>query len=1028
MKKSTTIFLFLFLHVVALQSQPVSISHLNTTNGLSDNSVRCAITDKNGFLWVGTANGLNRYDGHSVTTYYQTLQPQLCSDNIAGIFCDSRNRIWVGSYSGVTMIDESRRFHKVIFNDSVKTNYSCAVIIESPKLGIIMYTSKGHYCFDEKKGSWYPLKWSTDEQFRIGWRDNTRLDSERYIQTGFDKLIILDYARQQKSFEFDLPYAISSCRINDDEILVAVFEGKLVRVSISQKKILKEYPLTRMQNGKLVNTNIVRLRQAANGEIIITTGVGGLFVFDPLSEKFSQYKHHPLDPGSLSDNAKENIFCDATGNVFVCGGNNGLDYFNIKNYSPGHITIFPGAAGELYDGRINCIEKDRKNRLWLGGKDCLLMFDPFTGKSAIYRYYYPVLNIGERAYEINCICIDNKDRVWVGTNGGGIGMLNEATGQFIKFSADSLNGKKPGFVSNIIFNITAGNNDTIWIGCSVGAVLFNTTTYTTDTVRPSIQVKEDKDRAVIRIFKDSRANTWLGTWNNGIYWYDPDHSRLNEVKYPGNKKASFVTDFAEDKNGRIYVATSDGVAYIDEQGTAMIYTSENGREYKDCIALLKGNNNQLWFSSDKTLSVLNTSTKTFQSFDEKIGHRSYGFNAGAVVLTDSVQYWASERGIIFFNPDKLGATTAVLNPVVYAVHTTDSSYSFVASDAISLSYKNNTLSFSFTTIDLYGGDNIIYQYKLSNLDNEWINSAGIRQVRYNSLRPGKYSFQVRASVDGINWSSLSNTITVRIRAALWQKWWFRALGVLLIAGIVFYFFRRRVSVIKEREKIRSQYEQKIAEVEMASLRAQMNPHFMFNSLNSINNFILKNDPDNASGYLTKFSRLMRLILDNSRSEWVLLENELKALELYIQLEAVRFDHAFSYSIEVNRDINTETVIVPPLLIQPYVENAIWHGLLHRKTPGGRLDIKLWKNDGVLHIEIEDNGVGREESKRMKSKTATRHKSHGMKITAERMDIVNKVYNVDAGVTITDLDTEKDRNGTRVLITLKYKTHDSHYSG
>jgi sensor histidine kinase YesM len=207
----------------------------------------------------------------------------------------------------------------------------------------------------------------------------------------------------------------------------------------------------------------------------------------------------------------------------------------------------------------------------------------------------------------------------------------------------------------------------------------------------------------------------------------------------------------------------------------------------------------------------------------------------------------------------------------------------------------------------------------------------------------------------------------------------------------------------------------------------MNPHFMFNSLNSINNFILKNDQDNASDYLTKFSRLMRLILDNSRSEWVLLENELKALQLYIELEAVRFDNAFSYSLEVTKDIDTQTVKVPPLIIQPYVENAIWHGLLHRKKAGGRIDIKLWGNYNVFYIEIKDNGVGRDEAKRLKSKTAVKQKSHGMKITAQRIEVVNKIYNVDAGVTITDLNDETGNSGTSVLISFKYKNHDSHNS-
>lgn len=214
---------------------------------------------------------------------------------------------------------------------------------------------------------------------------------------------------------------------------------------------------------------------------------------------------------------------------------------------------------------------------------------------------------------------------------------------------------------------------------------------------------------------------------------------------------------------------------------------------------------------------------------------------------------------------------------------------------------------------------------------------------------------------------------------------------------------------------------------MHALRAQMNPHFMFNSLNSINNFILKNDPDNASGYLTKFSRLMRLILDNSRSEWVVLENELRALELYIQLEVVRFDEVFDYELIVDPGVDISTTFVPPMIIQPYVENAIWHGLLHRNAPGGKISIRIWREQDMLNIKIEDNGVGRAEASRLKSKSAMKHKSHGLKITAERMDIVNKIYNVDARVKIDDLvNGNGGPAGTKVLLTLKDQNHESHH--
>jgi ligand-binding sensor domain-containing protein/putative methionine-R-sulfoxide reductase with GAF domain len=231
----------------------------------------------------------------------------------------------------------------------------------------------------------------------------------------------------------------------------------------------------------------------------------------------------------------------------------------------------------------------------------------------------------------------------------------------------------------------------------------------------------------------------------------------------------------------------------------------------------------------------------------------------------------------------------------------------------------------------------------------------------------------------------------------------------------------------EEEKLKAETslvetERQTAEMEMQALRAQMNPHFMFNSLNSINNFILKNDPDNASQYLTRFSRLMRLILDNSREEWVLLENELKALQLYIEMEAIRFDNVFDYKISMALDVNPSSVIVPPMIVQPYVENAIWHGLLHRKEAGSKLQIDIWKNNGELFIKIEDNGVGREEAEHLKSKFSSHKKSHGMKITAKRLDMVNKIYKVDAKVKIDDLKNGSDKSaGTSVLLQLKYKT-------
>jgi LytS/YehU family sensor histidine kinase len=219
--------------------------------------------------------------------------------------------------------------------------------------------------------------------------------------------------------------------------------------------------------------------------------------------------------------------------------------------------------------------------------------------------------------------------------------------------------------------------------------------------------------------------------------------------------------------------------------------------------------------------------------------------------------------------------------------------------------------------------------------------------------------------------------------------------------------------------------QRTTEVEMQALRAQMNPHFMFNSLNSINNFILKNDADNASAYLTRFARLMRLILDNSREDWVTLENELKALQLYIEMESLRFDNAFDYYINIAPDVTPISVLIPPLIIQPYVENAIWHGLMHRKEKGSRLGIIIEKKNDYLEVRIEDNGIGRDAAQQLKSKFGMHKKSHGMQITHERLRMVNAVYAVDARTEVQDLVLEDGTvSGTSVILTMKYKKHES----
>jgi tetratricopeptide (TPR) repeat protein len=233
--------------------------------------------------------------------------------------------------------------------------------------------------------------------------------------------------------------------------------------------------------------------------------------------------------------------------------------------------------------------------------------------------------------------------------------------------------------------------------------------------------------------------------------------------------------------------------------------------------------------------------------------------------------------------------------------------------------------------------------------------------------------------------------------------------LLVFAGISRFRYKRK----RDDEQLKTEFKKQLAQAETKALRAQMNPHFIFNSLNSINSFVIDQKHEIASDYLIKFSKLIRLILDNSRSETISLDKELETLKLYVLLESARFDNKFVCVYNIAEDVNTSTIMIPPMLLQPFVENAIWHGLM-QKEGEGTITVEIKKQDeDFLDISIIDNGIGREKAAQLKSKTAT-HTSHGLKVTSQRIDMMNKLNSTGAQVNIIDLkDDQGNAMGTKV---------------
>ena len=242
-----------------------------------------------------------------------------------------------------------------------------------------------------------------------------------------------------------------------------------------------------------------------------------------------------------------------------------------------------------------------------------------------------------------------------------------------------------------------------------------------------------------------------------------------------------------------------------------------------------------------------------------------------------------------------------------------------------------------------------------------------------------------------------------------NTWWFMTIFCLLCGGLGYLLYQRIGKTMKDRNAIN----EKFIWSRLTALRAQMNPHFIFNALNSIQDFILTSDSRSANKYLSHFAKLMRYVLNSSEKEWVTLKDEMNALNLYLELEALRFNHELDYSVDVDEKIQSGSTILPPLLVQPYVENAIKHGLLH-KSGDKKLLIRFDKIGQELHCSIIDNGIGRKNAEALRNKHL-KHHSHGMSVTQERIDLLNKVYGRNFRLNISDVTPKIGQTGTEVSL-------------
>jgi len=340
-----------------------------------------------------------------------------------------------------------------------------------------------------------------------------------------------------------------------------------------------------------------------------------------------------------------------------------------------------------------------------------------------------------------------------------------------------------------------------------------------------------------------------------------------------------------------------------------------------------------------------------------------------------------------------------LPPTLHLQHIQVGNDLFFEAPKNAFQYEPGTIKISYTGFNYQRPQDLQYRYKLNVSDTGW-NYTTATLLEFASLDPGKYNFSIQVGNDRNIWGE-TQELNFKIETPFWLTWWFAVLLFIIISGIIYLIVKWLMVRLRKGDII----EKKLVHLERSALLAQMNPHFIFNSLNSIQSYIANNENDKANRFLAKFSRLIRAMLNHSRSPKVTLHDEINSLELYLELEKMRFKEKFEYEITVDRDIDTQDIELPPLLIQPYLENAIIHGLA-KKEGTGRIELFYMLIGKYLIATVTDNGIGIEKSKQLKENHGSLHKSVGMTITQKRLELLDE-NNKDSKVSIQEV---KDRHG------------------
>ncbi len=993
---------------VPLRAQQLSFRYLGSEKGLNSTTSYACTFDHHGFIWLATIDGLVRFDGREVKYFDHQMNPDFPADQLSAVFCDHQNAIWVCTDKGLAKVDANLQVERQLVkpDEPDLKVYYCMEAADSTIIGI---TAEGSFSRAYEEKIWRPLPWLDSLLLGRRFWDVRRFDRDRYLIAVPSEgvLIINTKSKRQDAF---IPYKGINCvaRYDDQSILIGSSNTfQLIRVQLDKPSVLQKISPPSFFTQNDVHEEINYMVRASDGKVYVTTSGRGLICYDSTLTTATQYLHDPLNPSTVISNSLKYVAADEKGNLAVASLD-GLNYTNVNNTAVEYLNYLKTSDGEITDQRVLSLAEDKHHRLWMCGRDQVFIYNPASG---ITQKMVIPAKVKLKSDQIFPAFVerDRNNFIWVALRGEGI-FLYDPDGRYVRNIRQS---DFPGFANFLdrIRIMRDGYDGYMYVGTENGLVRIGHEDFRLDTFinePPMIALRRER---IVDILPE-KEGLWISSSPRGAAWhYSFPNKKLKKYTTENGLKTNRIYGLMENGDGNVYVGSFYGFSIIHPDDSITNMLKGEGLISSRIESVEAAADGSIWMTNNYNLLKYVPATQKMYKIGGRQGLRNVNFVImSSTTLSSGKMAFGAMKGFVIVDPATIKVESDPLRVFIFLTDAAGKEIEILPGTRLQFNYKEQHLRFSFAVNDLMLADQVLYRYRLTSPEeSSWSTPSLNAEIDFN-LNPGKYSLEVEA-FDGHTWSAYAQPLHFSIQPPWWKQGLFLILmGLSLVLGIWF-VFKGRIEKYKRELIITRQ----IADLESKALRAQMNPHFVFNSLNAIQECIVTGKIDEAYTYLSKFSRLLRMVLEHSDMTEVSLQAEMEVLNLYISLEKLRFKEDMKIDFEINEELDTEEILIPPMLIQPHLENAIWHGLRDRN---GEKLLTVSINEkipGYLDVIVADNGIGRVKAGHLKKNSLGRqkHQSRGSKLSENRMNILKIRYPLTT-MQIEDVYNEEgEAKGTRV---------------